>query len=89
MKNIISSPKDLVVPESKHPKSRRLERRGAAFVISALIEMLAAIEFDDQAVLQTNEIENVARHPVLAAKLHAELCIAQVMPKQRFCIGLR
>lgn len=50
--------------------------------------MLATVQLNDQLAVQTNEVDDVAREPMLTAELEPELVIAQPLPNQGFCIGL-
>jgi len=76
--------KDIVVPEAQHTKARIL-KGSIANAISRRIQMLAAVEFDNQPTLHTDEIKNVIAERVLATKLAAlqTLC-AQMHPQSLF-----
>lgn len=60
---------DVVVPKAQNPKAFRPQKGIAASVIVRLLDMLAAIQFDDDARRKAGEITNIRADRVLSAKL--------------------
>jgi len=78
--NIVRPLESVVIPKPQHSETKRSKLFGSGCVIPGPIEMLAAIQFDDQATLNTNEIHNVADNLMLAPKLETKLRAAQPRP---------
>jgi len=58
-------------------------------ILFDLVGMLAAIDFDDQPMLEAAEIRDVIANEVLAAELGAiQSFAAQMLPEQAFRLGL-
>ena len=79
--------KNLIIPKPQNSKARRCKELGSLLIFSNCIRMLPAIQFNDQLLLQTDEIEHEIVERVLAAKFDTELLAAQMLPKQAFGIG--
>jgi hypothetical protein len=58
----------LIIPDTYYAESERLQFFFACSIIGCLFRVLAAVEFDDQLSLQTDEIHDVTAQGVLAAK---------------------
>jgi hypothetical protein len=59
-------------------------------VIGLLIEVLTAVQFDDQASMQTDEVRIETIDPMLATEFVAEqTAIAKMMPERAFGLGLQ
>lgn len=76
-----------VVPEAKHSKPCRFERRGACRILGEGLGVLRSVHFDNQFLLQAHEIEDVIFEWVLTAELHPQLFAPYAMPKLSFCVG--
>lgn len=63
----------IVVPEPEQPKAECLECLRAAPVITALLSVLTAVQFDDQPMFDTTKISDVAVEWMLPPKFHARL----------------
>ena len=70
----------IVVPKTKNPPSLQLQKFGSPIVISQLILMLSAIEFDDQLLVDTGKVGNLWSDRVLAAKAAFQLVSSKGMP---------
>jgi hypothetical protein len=77
VRHIIRPQEHIVVPEPEHAKPERLQCLGSAQIVTALLKMLASVEFEDQPLLDAAEIGDVAMDRVLPAKLRAKLGSAQ------------
>ena len=78
----------VVVPETQDDESSFFQRSSACRIVLDRIGMLAAVEFDDYATFEANEIEDVVAVRMLATKLAAiELSVFQSLPQRAFCIG--
>ena len=86
---VVGSLQRIVVPDAQYAKPQRFERMRAFRVTRVLIEMLAAIEFDDQTMLDADEIHDITVDGMLATKLRAELAGAQARPESLFDVGWR
>lgn len=70
-----------MIPESKYPKSARLEKHRSMRITLGMKRMMTAVEFYDQSVVHAGKIGNVAPDRVLSPKLCTrELPIAQCLP---------
>ena len=86
---IIDPKQHIIVPKANHAISQLLETARTGFVVGLLIEMLAAIQFDDETRLQTNEIGIETIDPMLAAEFAAEqAAITKMLPEDAFGFGL-
>jgi hypothetical protein len=59
---------NVVVPEAQDPKALRPEERIAAEVIR-IVRMLRTIRFDDQPLIQADEVDDKRIYHLLSAKL--------------------
>jgi hypothetical protein len=76
---------DFVVPDADHAITEGAEVAVALPVFRAF-RMLAAVEFDNQAPLATNEVDVVAVYGLLADEFEAaELPTANACPQREFC----
>jgi hypothetical protein len=70
-----------MVPVPHDPVTQPHQESLATRVVSLLGCVLSTINFDDQAALKANEVDDKVAERMLAAKLEPrELSIAQVMP---------
>jgi hypothetical protein len=70
-----------MVPESQHPITQRLKKRGTPGVVIDPRRMLTAVQLHDQLPLTTAEVNDVRADRHLARELHAEkTAIAQARP---------
>ncbi len=70
-----------VIPKSQHLETLRTKPVGAATILLGLPSMLTAVDFDDEAALQADEIGDVRAERDLAAKFAAgELALAKERP---------
>ena len=77
----------VIVPETQDPVAAASQVRRAQGVAAGL-DMLAAVELDDQARLDAGEIDDVRAHRMLAAELaSAQAPVAQVEPDRTFGVG--
>ena len=74
---VVGSFQRIVVPEAQHAKAERFECVRAFRVMGVLIEMVAAVEFDDQTMLEADEVRDATVKRMLATELRAELIRAQ------------
>lgn len=59
-----------VVPKAQHAIATRLQEGGANSVSLFIIDMLAAVEFDDQLALKTTKICDIRANGKLTAKFN-------------------
>ncbi len=88
LKDDVRSQERIVVPEADRLETRVLQFLAAPVVVVDLIEVLAAVEFDDKALAHADEVDDVACDGVLAAELmtcHAG--ISEVTPELALCIS--
>src|SRR3982751_3396488 len=79
--------RQMTIPEAQDAKVLALEKRGTLCVIARAIEMLAAIQLDDQSALQAGEVCDIAADRHLAPKASAwNLATPQLLPKHAFGI---
>jgi hypothetical protein len=77
---------ELVVPETQHTVTGLLKAFIAVTVCLAA-QMLAAIEFDDELSLKTDEIQHVTEKRMLATELATgELALAKDLPQAVFSV---
>jgi hypothetical protein len=87
---IIDPKQYIIVPKTKHAITLLAETVGTGVVIGLLIDVLAAVQFDDQASLQTDEVRIETINLMLAAEFKAEqTAIAKMLPERAFCFGLQ
>jgi hypothetical protein len=78
----------LVVPEPQHLKALLHKPLIPPAIISLLFLMLAAINFNDQAALQTNKINDVGTNGHLATESNTgDLPLAQMLPETPFGVS--
>jgi hypothetical protein len=70
---------DVMVPESKDRKACFLQT-GIPQAVLLAFNVLAAIQFDDQSLLQTEEVDNVASQRGLPPEFYAERLCSNCMP---------
>lgn len=75
-----------VVPEAQGLEAV-VEHVGVSFPVGVAVQVLAAVEFDDEGAFVTDEVRDVPSHGFLPAERHAELSAAQVLPQQDFFGG--
>ena len=78
------------ISEAEHVEAQLFQLGSAALVVlcGACLEMLAAIELDDQARLNAREVGEEPAHRMLATEfVAAELTIAQTQPNGALGIG--
>lgn len=75
-----------VVPEAQGVEAV-VEHVGVSFPVGVAVQVLAAVEFDDEGAFVADEVRDVPAHGFLSAKRHAELSAAQVLPQQDFFGG--
>jgi len=84
----VEIPQHVGVPNSDDPEPVRFQPRRPPRISLFILGMLAAIDFDDQSMLQTAEIDNVVADEMLSSKLRAiEALGAEILPEKAF--GLR
>ena len=72
---------DFIVPEPEHPPAVAAHDFGPAAIDNRIVDVLSAIEFNDEMVLLAREVREIAGDRMLPAKLEArELAIAQEIP---------
>ncbi|GAA0510469.1 hypothetical protein GCM10008937_17920 [Deinococcus depolymerans] len=64
-----------------------VEHVGVAFPVGVAVQVLAAVEFDDESAFVADEVRDVPAHGFLSAEGYAELFAAQVLPQQDFFGG--
>jgi len=77
----------IMIPESENGKSLVAQPCIPFGVIVTLFRVLAAIEFDNDSLLQADKVDDVAPQRLLAAELAAfNLPHSDPMPKQLLCV---
>lgn len=77
-----------MVPQADHAPALRFEERRAQRVARPRFEVLASVEFDDQAGLDAGEVDGVRADGMLATELQpAQASVAQVEPQGAFGVG--
>ena len=86
--NAVDISENIVVPESKHSTPVLGQTAISNYVRSGFI-VLAAVRFNDQTLLTTNEIANILADRYLSDELIAvDLPVTNSIPENSFCIGL-
>ena len=86
---IIDPKQHIIVPKTKHAITLLADVAGAGVVIRLLIEMLTAVQFDDQPGLQTDEVRIETINPMLTAEFKAQqAAIAKILLESAFDFGL-
>src|SRR5712691_367174 len=89
LQNAFEILKDVIVPESKHPKTVTFQRGGALGVAHPVDRVLASIELDNKFGLGTAEICDVPADRMLTPKLEAEeSTVTEARPQSLFGVGL-
>jgi hypothetical protein len=87
--NVVQPLLHFVVPESQYANSALCEHDTTRCVEFDSVSMLTAIELDNEAGPNTDEVDNIAVDRNLPAKLEsAQAPCTQARPQQGFCIGL-
>lgn len=71
---------DFVIPKPQYAVALGLQVRRARLVIIALIKMLAAIQLEDELLLDAAKSHDVGTNGVLTPKADAQLVAAQDSP---------
>jgi hypothetical protein len=75
----------VAVPETKHTKAGRPQEIVAALVVHQPVDMLAAVQFDDDSAVERNEVANIEPDLVLASEFESsQLASSQATPEQAF-----
>ena len=78
-----------VIPEPHHPKSLSIEKRGPPFIIFPALEMLRAVQLDDQLFIYAAKIDDIPADWMLSSELEtAELVGAKFAPERILGIAL-
>ena len=77
---LLTSP--FVVPESQDAKTLLLQPLSAHRIVVLGIGMLAAVELDDQLLLETDEIDDVTAKGLLTAELETREPLGPKLPPQ-------
>ena len=88
-KNLVNILEYLVIPKSNHAVALRNKKRSADFVLFRALDMLGAIELDDEAPFGRAEVGEVRSNRELTAKPGVALLTASQMAPQnsfRFCL---
>lgn len=73
---------------TEHAKSSRLQPGGAILIRLRVLHVLAAINFNDQAGIVADEVDNIGPHHRLATEFESQQTSGpQVIPEQFFRIG--
>lgn len=75
-----------VVPEAQGLEAV-VEHVGVSFPVGVAVQVLAAVEFDDEGAFVADEVRDVPAHGFLSAEGDAELSAAQVLPQEDFFGG--
>ena len=79
---------DVAVPESEDAVTLRPQESVAVCIVGRLVEMLTAVEFDDDSHLGADEVADVGPDHVLAPELESRhLAAAQATPEETFGVG--
>ena len=78
---------DLTVPEPLDPESFRFQRFRPILIVSRLPFMVAAVDFDHESTLHTDEVDEERSDRCLSAKLVArQLAVAKHIPESAFSV---
>ena len=85
----IRAPSDLRIPEAEHFEPPSLELPGSRFIVSPeLVEMLLAVELDDQSRFEAAEIDDEVVKRNLSSKFPiVERSISENRPKMLLRVG--
>jgi hypothetical protein len=89
VKHFLHIREHLIVPESKHAVSVRIQKRSANFIFLRKLGVLSAIQFDNEASFDRAEVGEVRTNRMLTAELGvAHPAAAQMSPQDSFRVGL-
>jgi hypothetical protein len=77
----------IVVPKPEHPIAALAQESRSLIVVCKTFRMLSAVDFDDQTVLETDEVRDIRPKRNLTAKSRADLMVAQRSPEGSFGVG--
>ena len=78
------------IPETKHTITLPPQKVRAPLIVVAALKMLAAVEFDDQQGLRTDEVADIAADRNLTPEAEAtDPAASQSVLQQMFCFGRR
>ena len=86
--HIVNPQQHIIIPVAQHLVTQRFKHRSPPRIVHRPIQMLAAIDLDDQLRLRADEVGDVAGDRHLAPEAEAvELARAQALPEMPFGIG--
>ena len=86
---IIDPKQYIIVPKTNHAITQLVKTPGAGVIVRLLIEMLTAVQFDNETGLQADEVCIEIIDVMLAAKFTAkQATITKMLPEGAFGIGL-
>lgn len=71
----------LMIPETDDPVTQRSKIFSSFGVIRFLLQVLAAVQFDDEFPLNAAEIGDILANGMLPSKIYAQLVSAKVCPQ--------
>jgi len=81
LNNPLGISEDVIVPKPKNPKALRFEPSGPLLVMFGAFPVLPAVNLDDEADLQADEIDHICAERHLAAKsMSFELPLSKSRP---------
>ena len=81
VEDFIQLQEDRIVPEAQHAKTLRFKETRSQKIAFDLLRVLAAVQFDHEAVLQAGEVDDVDADTVLSPEFpSAQATTAQVLP---------
>ena len=88
LQNTLKIVEYVIVPETQHDETRRLEKLRSSRIPVGSFHMLTSIDFNDDTAIKTNEIEDVVAKWMLATELAVfELTALETSPKCAFRFG--
>ena len=79
---------DVIIPETDHAKALGFEPGCSLRVARGTIRMLPAIQFDDEFLLEADEVHDIGRYRMLPAKFETgKVAISKELPKAQLCVG--
>ncbi|KFN45111.1 hypothetical protein N789_03560 [Arenimonas oryziterrae DSM 21050 = YC6267] len=79
----------IVIPEPEHAIAAAPKKFAASFVVGALLDVLAAVELDDQCIFDANEVHDEGADGVLTSEFRTgQAAVADVEPEAGFRVGL-
>jgi hypothetical protein len=89
LKHGVGPAQDFIVPEPQRGQSLARQPGITAAIAIRLFVVLAAVQFDDKAPLETDEVHDVRPDRLLSFEFETEEAVAaQVMPQLLFGVGL-